>query len=77
MVAFDRQKLANLAQKNKKNRNLETLTVNRTRYSTYNIQTIYKDSKGKVKKIDNNFINSIRKGTKTITLSGVEYLLQW
>jgi hypothetical protein len=56
---------------------LETPTVNRTRYSTYNIQTIYKDSKGKVKKIDNNFINPIRKGTKTTTLLGVEYLLKW
>ena len=54
-----------------------TLTVIRTRYSSYHIETIFKDCKGAVKKIDNSFVNPLKYGSKSIVIRGVTYNLIW
>ena len=53
------------------------LTVYRERKSAYNITTILKDSKGKVKKVFSNMLNQPRKGTKTIVINDCKYNLDW
>ena len=53
------------------------LTVYRERKSAYNITTILKDSKGKVKAIFPSMLRQPRKGTKTITLNSWVYGLNW
>ena len=56
---------------------IQTLTVYRERKSAYNITTILKDSKGKVKKVFSNMLNQPRKGTKTIVINDCKYKLDW
>ena len=53
------------------------LTVYRERKSAYNITTILKDSKGKVKKVFSNMLNQPRKGTKIIVINDYKYRLDW
>ena len=53
------------------------VTVYRERKSAYNITTILKDSKGKVKKVFSNMLNQPRKGTKTIVINDYKYKLDW
>ena len=53
------------------------LTVYRERKSAYNITTILKDSKGKVKKVFSNMLNQPRKGTKTIVINCWTFKLDW
>ena len=53
------------------------LTVYRERKSAYNITTILKDSKGKVKKVFSNMLNQPRKGNKTIVINDYKYKLDW
>lgn len=56
---------------------METLTVIRTRYSSYHIETIFKDCKGAVKKIDNSFVKPLKHGSKSTVIRGIEYNLIW
>ena len=73
-------KCQELKQKNKnakKNKTENKLTVHRERKSAYNITTILKDSKGKVKKVFSNMLNQPRKGTKTIVINERKYKLDW
>ena len=53
------------------------LTVYRERKSAYNITTILKDSKGKVKAIFSSMLRQPRKGTKTIVINDCKYKLDW
>ena len=56
---------------------IETLTVERKRYSSYHIETILRTKDGKVKARYPNMLNQIKRGTKTIVINKWEYLLNW
>jgi len=56
---------------------LQTLTVYREWESSYNMLTILKDDKGKVKAIIPSSIRQPRRGQKTIKLNCWTWLLNW
>ena len=56
---------------------MKTLTVERRRYNSYNIETILRTKEGKVKAIFNSMLKQPRKGTKTIVINCWTFKLDW
>jgi len=56
---------------------MNTLKVYRDWQSAYNQTTVLKDNNNKVKAIISSSIQQPKKGSKTIIVKGIEYLLDW
>ena len=56
---------------------MNTLKVYRDWQSAYNQTTVLKDNNNKVKVIISSSIKQPKKGSKTIVVKGIEYILDW
>jgi len=56
---------------------MNTLKVYRDWQSAYNQTTVLKDNNNKVKAIISSSIQQPKKGSKTIIVKGIEYILDW
>jgi len=56
---------------------IQTLTVERQRFSAYHIETTLRDNNGKVKAVFNSMLRQPKRGTKQITINCNTFLLNW
>ncbi len=56
---------------------LQTLIVERKRFSSYHIETTLRTQDGKVKGIFNSMLRQPKYGTKEITINCTKFLLDW